>query len=71
MISIGALTALKSSTVDVKGTMEKDYAGIIKARMDEVYTGKAGGNLAKNEKAEKESRSVFMVRSMYHARTRV
>jgi len=67
MISIGALNALKGSTADVKGTMEKDFAGVIRAKMDEVYAGRAGGNLTKNEKAEKESRAVFMVRSMHHA----
>lgn len=56
----------------IQQTLERDLAGVIRRKMEEIYApanqGRAGGgNAAQRDKADRDSRNAFIVRcSIYH-----
>jgi len=62
--SVGETQCLKKMASVVQEVVERDYTGVIKARLEDVYSARgpgAGQRGAAAEKAERESRTTFMV----------
>lgn len=61
LLSIGSIATIKSMRQNIESVMERDYLGIIKKKMDGVYT--AVGNLdrGERERRERDQKSAFIV----------
>jgi hypothetical protein len=66
LLSTGSVKTAEQTFDQLRDVMERDYAGIIKMRLDDVYrtAGTSGPNV-RNEKAERENRVSFIVSSAY------
>lgn len=64
--STGSLNAVERMTEQLRDILEKDYAVVLKKKMDEVYRS-AGttGQLVRGEKADRENRLAFAVSDIY------
>ncbi|KAL4064326.1 COG4 transport protein-domain-containing protein [Scleroderma citrinum] len=60
LLSTGSLEAVERTTNFLKDVMERDYAGGIKRKLDDVYR-HAGNAPTRSEKSERESRSTFVI----------
>jgi hypothetical protein len=59
LISTASFETAKTAIEPIRNVMEKDYAAIIRRKLDDVYRGSAHGGGQRNEKNERES---FIVR---------
>jgi len=60
--STGSVDCTQKTCRAVKEIIERDYAGVLKGKMDDVYSGKVpAGNAAKGERADRENRTTFMI----------
>jgi conserved oligomeric Golgi complex subunit 4 len=61
-VSTGSLDALQTAAATASTILERDFAGILRAKLDDVYAGKVNPSaLPKGEKSERENRTTFMV----------
>ena len=66
--SVGEIQCLKQMASVVQEVVERDYAGVIKGKLEDVYSARGPGTGQRGaaaEKAERESRTTFMVREVY------
>jgi len=63
MLSTGSTMAVEKTSEFLQGIMDKDYASIIKKKLDDVYRtgGVSGAGGVRGEKAERELRQSFIV----------
>lgn len=67
-VGIGEIGALERMVGGVaREVLERDYVGVLRGKLEDVYAGQAQGGMARGgqravEKAERESRTTFMVR---------
>jgi hypothetical protein len=63
MLSTGSTTTVEKTSQLLQSVMDKDYAGIIKKKLDDVYRtgGVSGTGGIRGEKAERELRQSFIV----------
>lgn len=62
MLSTGSTMAVEKTSEFLQSVMDKDYAGTIKKKLDEVYrTGGVSGAGVRGEKVERELRQSFIV----------
>jgi len=59
LISTASFETVKMAVEPTRNVMEKDYAAILRRKLDDVYRGSAHGGSQRNEKNERES---FIVR---------
>ena len=69
LLSTGSLTTVEKMLDQLRDIMDKDYVGVIKKKLDDVYrtSGSSGPN-ARGEKAERENRVAF-IESCLHIMT--
>ncbi|KAJ4488264.1 COG4 transport protein-domain-containing protein [Lentinula aciculospora] len=62
LLSTGSLNAVERMVEQLRDVLEKDYAGILKKKLDDVYrsTG-TSGQIVRGEKADRENRLAFAV----------
>ncbi|KAJ3726328.1 COG4 transport protein-domain-containing protein [Lentinula raphanica] len=62
LLSTGSLNAVERMIEQLRDVLEKDFAGVLKKKMDDVYrsTG-TSGQVARGEKADRENRLAFAV----------
>jgi hypothetical protein len=60
LLSTGYAAIIDKMIGSVKEVLERDFAGFIQKKLEEVYSGK-NTNASKSEKAEKENRNTFIV----------
>ena len=61
-VSTGSLDALQATATRASTILERDFAGVIRSKLDDVYAGKVNPNaLPKGEKSDRENRTTFMV----------
>ncbi|KAJ7191082.1 COG4 transport protein-domain-containing protein [Mycena pura] len=62
LLSTGSLTTVEKMFDQLRDIMDKDYVGVIKKKLDDVYrtSGSSGPN-ARGEKAERENRVAFII----------
>lgn len=60
LLSAGSLKILEYATDLLRDVMERDYAGGIKRKLDDVYRN-AGGTPVRSDKTERECRTSFVV----------
>lgn len=62
LLSTGSLNAVERMIQHLRDVLEKDYAGVLKRKMDDVYrsAGTPGQN-ARGEKADRDNRLAFAV----------
>lgn len=74
-VGIGEIGALERMVGGVaREVLERDYVGVLRGKLEDVYAGQAQGGIARGgqravEKAERESRTTFMVRMRVSATT--
>ncbi|KAJ3742037.1 COG4 transport protein-domain-containing protein [Lentinula detonsa] len=62
LLSTGSLNAVERMIEQLRDILEKDYAGILKKKMDDVYrSAGTSGQIARGEKADRENRLAFAV----------
>lgn len=62
LLSCGSLPAVRRVAELLRDVMDRDYAGVIKRKLDDVYrTGGSAGLNARGEKAEREQRQAFII----------
>jgi len=63
MLSTGSTMAVEKASEFLQGIMDKDYASIIKKKLDDVYRtgGVSGAGGVRGEKVERELRQSFIV----------
>lgn len=66
LLSTGSSATVEKMSELLRSVMDKDYAGIIKKKLDDVYktAGASGVGGIRGEKAERESRQAFIVSSV-------
>ena len=64
MLTTASPTAVERTSGLLRDVMDKDYARVIKMKLDNVYKGGTTGPGARGEKAEKENRQSFIVGSL-------
>lgn len=66
LLSTGSTKALESMCDSLRDVMDRDYNGIIKKKLDDVYRNAGNtGSAARGEKAERENRIAFLVSYPY------
>ena len=60
VLSIGSISTIKSMRVSIAQVIERDYLGIIRKKMDGVYT-TTGQDRAERERRERDQKSAFIV----------
>jgi conserved oligomeric Golgi complex subunit 4 len=61
LLSTGSLKAVEQTVALLRNVIDRDYTGVIKRKLDEVYrTGSSASNI-RGEKADRENRFTFMV----------
>jgi len=65
LLSTGAPKVVERTGAALRSVIESDYAGTIRRKMDEVYRNAGAG---RGEKAERESRAAFIVRTLAYPR---
>ena len=61
MLTSTSLATVVRTSEQLRDVMDKDYARVIKLKLDNVYKGGASGPGARGEKAERENRQSFIV----------
>ena len=63
MLSTGSTAAVEKTSDFLQSVMDKDYASIIKKKLDDVYktAGVSGAGGVRGEKVERELRQSFIV----------
>ena len=63
ILTTGSTVAVEKTSEFLQSVMDKEYAGVIKKKLDDVYrTGSvSGAGGVRGEKAERESRQSFIV----------
>jgi hypothetical protein len=63
VLSAGSTSALERTIELLRDVMDRDYTGIIKKKLDDVYRNTStAGVAARGEKAERDNRNTFLVR---------
>ncbi|KAK0210472.1 COG4 transport protein-domain-containing protein [Desarmillaria ectypa] len=60
LISTGSYTAVERTLQLLREVMERDYSGVIKKKLDDVYRAAGTSGQSRGEKAEKENRVAFI-----------
>ncbi|KAJ7349436.1 COG4 transport protein-domain-containing protein [Mycena albidolilacea] len=64
VLSTGSLKTVEQMFEQLRDIMDKDYVGVIKKKLDDVYkSSSSSGPNARGEKAERENRAAFIARS--------
>jgi len=62
MISTGSTSALKRTTELLRDVIDRDFTGIIKKKLDDVYRSAGNAGVAtRGEKAERDNRNLFLI----------
>ncbi|KDQ12274.1 hypothetical protein BOTBODRAFT_176521 [Botryobasidium botryosum FD-172 SS1] len=61
LVSAGSLGALEKTCAATREIMERDYAGVIARKMEDVYAGKSQMSGPRAEKVERENRAAFTI----------
>lgn len=61
LLSIGSIATIKSMRQNIESVMERDYLGIIKKKMDGVYTSVGNLDRGERERRERDQKSAFIV----------
>jgi conserved oligomeric Golgi complex subunit 4 len=63
ILSTGSINASKRTTQLLRDIIDRDYNGVIKKKLDDVYRNAVNvGAVARGEKVERENRIAFLVR---------
>jgi hypothetical protein len=63
ILSTGCISAVKRTIELLRDVMDRDYTGIIKKKLDDVYRSAGNAGVAtRGEKAERDNRNTFLVR---------
>ncbi|KAK0441157.1 COG4 transport protein-domain-containing protein [Desarmillaria tabescens] len=60
LISTGSYTAVERTLQQLREVMERDYSGVIKKKLDDVYRAAGTSGQSRGEKVEKENRLAFI-----------
>ncbi|KAK0197415.1 COG4 transport protein-domain-containing protein [Armillaria mellea] len=60
LISTGSYTAVERTLQQLREVMERDYSGVIKKKLDDIYRAAGTSGQTRGEKAEKENRLTFI-----------
>jgi hypothetical protein len=70
MLSTGSVTVVQRTLAQLREVVEKDYIGIIKRKLDDVYRNAAApGSNARADKIERENRMSFIVSHVFEVLT--
>jgi len=61
LLSIGSIATIKSMRQNIESVMERDYLGIIRKKMDGVYTSVGNLDRGERERRERDQKSAFIV----------
>lgn len=61
MISTGSVHAVEKMSSNIGEILERDYAGVIKRKLDDVYRMAGSVTPAFREKVERDNRTAFIV----------
>ncbi|TFK93127.1 COG4-domain-containing protein [Polyporus arcularius HHB13444] len=61
MLTTASVATVERTSERLRDVMDKDYARVIKHKLDNVYRGGAAGPGARGEKAERENRQSFII----------
>ncbi|KAI0637328.1 COG4-domain-containing protein [Trametes polyzona] len=61
MLSTASVSAVERTSEQLRDIMDKDYARVIKQKLDNVYKGGPAGPGARGERAERENRQSFII----------
>lgn len=61
LVSTGSLQAVEATCNAIKDIIDRDYAGVIARKLEDVYAGKVQTTGPRAEKAERENRAAFIV----------
>lgn len=61
MLSTGSVSAVEQASEGLRDIMDRDHAGVIKRKLDDVYRTASTASGSRGEKAERESRTAFIV----------
>ncbi len=61
MLSTASLKTVEHTSDLLRDVMDKNYARVIKLKLDNVYKGGTGGPGARGDKVERENRLAFIV----------
>ena len=66
MLSTGSVSAVEQTSEGIRDIMDYAHAGVIKRKLDDVYrtAGTTGGS--RGDKAERESRTAFIVSASHN-----
>lgn len=70
MLTTASVATVERTSERLRDVMDKDYARVIKHKLDNVYKGAAGPG-ARGEKVERENRQSFIVSKVGNAGTSV
>jgi conserved oligomeric Golgi complex subunit 4 len=67
LLSTGSAITVEKTAERLIVVMDKDYAGLIKKKLDDVYrtAGASGAGGTRSDKAERESRQSFIVSTIH------
>ncbi|KIY70035.1 COG4-domain-containing protein [Cylindrobasidium torrendii FP15055 ss-10] len=60
ILSTGSRMTVERMLQQLREVMERDYVGIIRKKLDDVYRAAGAGSVGKGDKAERESRQAFV-----------
>ncbi|KAI0328076.1 COG4-domain-containing protein [Cubamyces sp. BRFM 1775] len=61
MLSSASVATVQHTSEQLRDVMDKDYARVIKQKLDNVYKGNSAGPGVRGEKAERENRQSFII----------
>ncbi|KAH9857731.1 COG4-domain-containing protein [Lenzites betulinus] len=61
VVSTASVSTVERTTEQLRDVMDKDYARVIKQKLDNVYKGGSGGPGTRGEKVERENRQSFII----------
>jgi hypothetical protein len=61
LLSTGSVQTVEKMSEFLRDIMDRDYAGVIKKKLDDVYRNAAASAAARGEKAERDNRFAFIV----------
>ncbi|KAI0668553.1 COG4-domain-containing protein [Trametes maxima] len=61
MLSTASLSTVERTSEQLRDVMDRDYARVIKQKLDNVYKGGSAGPGVRGEKAERENRQAFII----------
>jgi hypothetical protein len=67
ILSTGSLHAVEKTLEHFRDVVDRDYAGVIKKKLDDVYRTAGSSSVGRVEKVERENRFAFIVSPLFAA----